>query len=300
MILNRIYRFIAVLFVISIPVTFVYWSFLSDRSGVDDLTEKEFARIINEKYEEGDAIFPEVDWDLGFLQYLRPGVTSVFLTLKDTSHRELRYMKDEGGRIFLLLKNKEKWENISKKMEITEIERIKAGSGEVIIASDGTEKLRKEFSFVRDIGKAKEVWFSKNDEKFPCTLSGNRWQCGKDSWSYVGPASATLNGKTQRVVWAHPKSKTVLHALFDIPQEASKLILNTALLETAYRSDNTSPVEVEVLIDGKEVLKYTNKSESRVYMNSVPTGQGSKQIELRFFTDNDGQRHFVFNGYMLK
>ena len=300
MILNRIYRFIAVLFVLSMPVTFIYWSFFSDRSGVDGITEKEFARIINEKYEEGDAIFPEVDWDLGFLQYLRPGITSLFLTLNETTHKELRYMKDEGGRIFLLLKNEGKWENISKRMGIAEIERIKAGSGVVIIASDGTQKLRKDFSFVRDIGKAKNIWFSKNDEKIQCILSGSRWQCGKDSWSYVGPVSAVLNGKTQRAVWAHPKSKTVLHALFDIPNGVSKLIFNTAFLETAYRSDNESPVEVSVFIDGKEALKYTNKSESRVYSNNLTIEDGAKEIEFRFFTENDGQRHFVFNGYMTK
>lgn len=300
MIFNKIYRSIAVLFVFSIPATFTYWSFFSDRSGVDDFTENEFARIINEKYEEGDAIFPEVSWDLGFLQYLRPGVTSVFLTLKETSHRELRYMKEEGGRIFILLIDENKWDEISKKMDIHELERIKAGSGFVIIASDGTEKLRKEFSFVRDIVKAKEVWFSKKDEKTPCTLSGGRWQCTKDAWSYVGATSATLNGKTQRVVWAHPKSKMVLHALFNVPAGASRLIFNTGFLETAYRSDNTSPVEVEVLIDGKEVIKYTNKSESRVYMNNVGIATDSKEIELRFFTENDGQRHFVFNGYMVK
>ncbi|HNW82119.1 MAG TPA: hypothetical protein PKG52_04430 [bacterium] len=301
MILSRIYKFITVLFVFSIPLTFLYWTFFSDRSGVDDETEKEFARILNEEFEEGDAVFPEIDWDLGFLQYLNPGITSIFLTLKEATNKELRYMKDEGGRIFFLLKNEEKWDEISSRMEVSEIKRIKAGRGFVIIGSDGTEKFRKDFSFVRDIGKAKEVWFSKKDTKFPCVISGvNRWQCSKDEWNYVGMTSATLNGKTQRVVWAHPKSDMTLHMLFDIPEQASKLILNTAFLETAYRSDNTAPVEVDVLFDGASVLKYSNKSESRIYTNSIQIPNSAKQVEINFSTENDGQRHFVFNGYMTK
>jgi hypothetical protein len=43
--------------------------------------------------------------------------------------------------------------NISKKMEITELERIKAGAGTVIIASDGTEKLRKAILICQEISE---------------------------------------------------------------------------------------------------------------------------------------------------
>lgn len=301
MITGKVFKFITFLFLISIPSTFVFWVFFSDVSGVDDHTEKEFAKVLNERFEEGDIVFPENEWDLGFLQYINPGITSIYLTLKDTSLKDLGFMKEEGGRIFFLMQKMKNWEEISHRTGVKEIERITAGSGFVVIGSDGTEKMRKEVSFVRDIGKAKEVWFSKEDKKMPCVKSSQfRWQCSRDEWNYVGTTAVRMGGKTQKAIWAHPKSGMTLHLTFDIPAASKKMVINTAFLETAYRSDNKAPVEVEILLDGRSVIRYTNKSESRMYAQDLDIADGSKEVEIRFFTENDGQRHFVFNGYLTK
>jgi len=40
-------RSFVILFLISIPSTFIFWSFLSDRSGVDEETEKALASVLN-------------------------------------------------------------------------------------------------------------------------------------------------------------------------------------------------------------------------------------------------------------
>jgi hypothetical protein len=292
-------RSLVILFFISIPSTFIFWWFFSDRSGVDEETEKAFANVLNSKFEQGDIVFPEVDWDLGFLKYIDPGIHPVYLTLKETAEKDIRLMKEDGGKMFFLLKSEESWKEISGRTGVNELEIIKAGSGVVVIGSDGTESQRKPLVFSRDIGNAKNVWFSKGDEKFPCTKSSAaKWQCGKDDWNYVGFTTASINGKQQKAVWAHPVTDRVLHVEFDLPDEGREIFFNTAFLETGYRSQNRSPVEVELLIDSASALNYSNKSESRVYSNTIVITADSKVLELRFKTANAGQRHFVFNGYV--
>jgi hypothetical protein len=292
-------RSFVILFLISIPSTFIFWSFLSDRSGVDEETEKALASVLNSKFEQDDIVFTEVDWDLGFLKHLDHGILPVYLTLKETTAEDLRLMKEDGGKIFFLLKNKDNWKEISDRTGVKEIEIIKAGAGVVVIGSDGTESQRKPLVFSRDIGNAKNVWFSKGDEKFPCTKSSSsKWQCGKDEWNYVGLTTAAMNGKQQRAVWAHPKTRMTLHVEFDVPEKGERIFLNTAFLETGYRSQNSSPVDVELLMDGASALNYSNKSEKRVYSNSIVIPENSNVLELKFTTEDAGQRHFVFNGYI--
>lgn len=291
-------KLLLTVFLFSIVSTFVFWTFLSDLKGVDEETEKAFAEILNTKFQSGDIIFPEIDWDLGFLKYLNPGIMPVYLTLKETTEKEIQYMKDDGGKIFFLLKTTENWEKISKRTGVTEIERIHAGKGIVIIGSDGTEELRKPFVFTRDIGNALKVWFSKGTEIFPCQKSSvNRWQCSNDEWNYVGTTSAVMNGKQQKAVWAHPKSNMTLHIQFELSRKIHKLTFNSALLESAYRSENNSPVQVEILADGNSLLKYENKSERKTYSSTIDLSKEYSILELRFATENDGQRHFVFNGH---
>jgi hypothetical protein len=106
-----------------------------------------------------------------------------------------------------------------------------------------------------------------------------------------------MNGKQQKAVWAHPKTGMILHVEFDLPAKG-QIFFNTAFLETGYRSQNRSPIDVELLIDGVSLLNYSNKSERKVYSNTIVIPADSKVLELRFKTEDAGQRHFVFNGYI--
>lgn len=286
-------------FLLSIPSTFIFWTVCSDIGGYDEQTEKAFGKIINTAFEEGDIIFPEIDWDLNFLKFLNHGITSVYLTLKETSSDDLKYMKEAGGKIFVLLKDDSNWKEIAQRLKLKEIRRMKAGDGLVVIASDGTEKDTKKILFSRDIGKAEEVYFETAEKKEPCSkVSKNKWQCSKADWNYVGRTVALMGGKHQKAVWAHPRSGKTLHIKYNVPAGAQKLILNTAFLSAAVSSSNKSPVEVTISFDGQEVEKYTNKSVSGVYRKSIDIPENTQEMFLSFFVESDGQRHFVFNGYI--
>jgi len=286
-------------FIFSIPSTFIFWTFLSDLGGYDEQTEKAFARIINTGFEEGDIIFPQIDWDLNFLKYLDHGITTVYLTLKETSANDLKYMKEDGGRIFLLLDNEEAWPQISNRLKLKEISRKSAGKGVVIIASDGTLRDRKKVLFSRDIGEASEVYFEKDGKRENCKkTSKSRWQCSRSDWNYVGLTVASMAGKQQKAVWAHPRSNKTLHVKYEVPEGAGIFVLNTAFLPAAVSSSNRSPVEVNVSFDDSNVAEYTNMSVSKIYSKRIDIPNGVKNIDISFFVKDDGQRHFVFNGYI--
>lgn len=286
-------------FIFSIPSTFIFWTFLSDLGGYDEQTEKAFAEIINAGFEEGDIIFPQIDWDLNFLKYLDHGITTVYLTLKETSAEDLKYMKEDGGKIFLLLDDESVWPEISQRLKLKELSRKSAGNGVVIVAGDGTEKNRKKVLFTRDIGLADEVYFEKDGKRYEChKTSKSRWQCGKPDWNYVGRTVASMAGKQQQAVWAHPLSNKTLHIKYKVPEGAEIFVINTAFLPAAVSSSNRSPVEVKVSFDDKKAAEYTNMSVSKIYSKKVDIPNDIKNIDISFFVKDDGQRHFVFNGYI--
>ena len=288
----------ALMFIVSLPVTAIFWLFFSDTRGVDEETEIFFAETVNGHYAQGDVVFPEVDWDLGFLRYLDHGITNVLLTLKESEAQDINLFREDGSKVFFLLKNKKSWEKLRNRLEINDYEKIEGDKGKVVIVPPLPEALNKKLIFSRDIHKASRVFLSKKGEETPCALSRKRWECSRHDWNYVGSTRAVVNKIPRQVVWAHPRTNEHLHVVFDIPEDSSSVHLSTAMLERAVRSRNKSPVRVSVLIDGKNVLNYVNRSVRNEHYNRINVPKGAKELEIRFITNDDGQRHFVFSGYI--
>jgi hypothetical protein len=288
----------SLLFIISVPVTAIYWLFLSDTRGVDEETEMFFAETVNRYYSEGDVVFPEVDWDLGFLKYLDHGITNVLLTLKESSPQDINLFREDGSKIFFLLKNEKTWEKLKNRLEIDEHKKIKEEKSLVVIVNPLAESLSKKIIFSRDIHKASKVFFSSKDDEKPCSLNRKRWECSRYDWNFVGSIRTVVNKTPKQAVWAHPRTNKNLHVVFDVPQDSSTIHLNTAMLERAVRSRNRSPVRVSVIIDGKRIINYSNRSVREEYYNKIDIPDGAKELELIFTTNDDGQRHFVFSGYI--
>jgi len=286
------------LFLISIPVTAVYWLFFSDTRGVDEETEIFFAETVNGHYAEGDVVFPEVDWDLGFLKYLDHGITNVLLTLKESGPQDINLFREDGSKIFFLMKNEKNWEKLKRRLEISDYKSVEGDKGKVVIVSPLEEALNKKIIFSRDIQNASRVFFSKKNDEKPCALNRKRWECSHHDWNYVGATRTVVNKRPKHAVWAHPRTGEMLHVVFDIPEGSSTLHLSTAMLERAVRSKNRTPVRVSVVIDGKNVFNYVNRSVREEHYNKIDIPDGAKEMELRFATNDDGQRHFVFSGYI--
>lgn len=288
------------LFVLSIFSTFIFWwSGLTDRNALDEETERKFAEILNENFRRGDIVFTENDWDLDFLKNLKNGVFPVFLDLKNATERSVAMLKSSDDRVFLLLKSEQSHEKYVKKLNLKVIETFKAGKGEVILAETLFKTVKRTLVFPRDIGKAKRVAFSDGEKSEECRkVSETKWQCSDESWNYVGLTTASFNGSSKQAVWAHPVAGKTLEIVFDVPEKSAKLYFNSVFAESAYRSKNRAPVNVEIWADEQILLKYASPFTSRVTEKTTKLPESTKEIKIKLTTADDRQRHFVFNGYL--
>ena len=285
---------------ISIFSTFIFWwSGLSNKNALDEETERRFAEILNENFKRGDLVFTEIDWDLDFLKNLRKGVFPVVLDLKNATERSVAMMKNSDDRVFLLLKSEQSHEKYVKKLNLKVLETFKAGKGEVILAETLYKTVKRTLVFSRDIGKAKRVAFSDGEKSEEChKVSETKWQCSDETWNYVGLTTASFNGYQKQAVWAHPLSGKTLEITFDISGNSRKLYFNSVFAESAYRSKNRAPVNVEILADGNTLLKYANPFTFKVTEKSAKIPENTKEITIELTTSDDRQRHFVFNGFI--
>ena len=288
------------LFVFSIISTFVFWwSGLSDKNALDEETERRFAEILNENFRRGDLVFTENDWDLDFLKGLKSGILPINLDLKNATERSVAMMRSGDERVFLLLRSERSSEKYVKKLNLKVLDTFKAGKGEVVLAETLYKTVKKSLVFSRDIGKAKKVAFVNGETSEECRkVSETKWQCSDESWNYVGLTTALFNGDQKQAVWAHPVTGKTLEIVFDLPENSRKIYFNSVFAESAYRSKNRAPVNVEISADEKILLKYASHFSFSVIEKSAKIPENTKEIIIRLTTSDDRQRHFVFNGYL--
>ena len=89
-------------------------------------------------------------------------------------------------------------------------------------------------------------------------VSETKWQCSDESWNYVGLTTALFNGDQKQAVWAHPVTGKTLEIVFDVSENSRKLYFNSVFAESAYRSKNRAPVNVEISADENILLKYAS------------------------------------------
>ncbi|MCK5808350.1 hypothetical protein KAH37_05130 [bacterium] len=289
----------ALLFVLSIISTAFFWLFLSDRGGLNETGEQAAALFISENYQKGDTVFPLSDWDLGFTRYLDSKVSFLSLRFHYYSAEQLKNSGRGGKRFFLISDKKGVIADIlhSKKLNLLKLQAV--GNGEVALVEPEEKLAPVLLDFSADIMKARRVYFSdKNGENVRDCVANDVWRCSAREWNHIGFHRAIMGGISQDAVWAHPLSRKILHIVFAVPKGAVTMKLNTAFLETAYRNAEGNPIEVTLLVDGKEAFTYINQNENRLFSRTISLPLTAQEVELQFFVESDGARHFVFNGFM--
>ena len=301
MISKKIPFFFALLFLISIPATFIFWTAFSDRAGIPDEDERAVATFLNENFKEGDTIFPSPGWDIGFTRYLRDGITDISYRLTSYRAGELAdLLKTSNAALFFVLDNGDKWDSISSNHKLKAVKSVNIGSSLVVKAVPKEGREERLLDFATDIQKAEAVYLlDSKGTKHECKLMQERWQCSSHSWNYVGKKSVVIEGRKRLAVWAHPRSGKTLAVRFALPSGSKSIVLGTAFLERAYRASG-DPVSVKIKAGAEELLSYTNENLNKYYRNRIELPAGADHLELLFHVKNDGARHFVFNGYISK
>ncbi len=297
---QKLSKIFAYTFVIFSLISAIFWVFFSNTKGYNTQTEQKIAHILNNDYKQGDYIFIEPSWDIGFTNYLRDGITNISYTLKAFNANLIASLTNKTGSIYFILPTQKDWQNTQKKYNLNKIKEWKLKKAIIVKAVSKEKSVQKLFDFFDGIMQAKEVYLQDlNGKKHQCLKKKERWQCSYHQWNYVGDYIALMGGVSQKAIWSHPRSRKFTNIVFD-SKNASKMVLGTAFLERAYHEPNGKPIKVSVYADNKEILKYTNENKDFYYRHTITLPKNTKTIRISFYVENDGARHFVFNGYLIK
>ncbi len=301
MIFQKIFSFLALLTLLSTLSSFIFFGFFSDKGGISAKDEAGIAAFINKEYTPGDIIFSTPVWDVGFTKYLDEKVTGVSFTLSNQNLDDLKHeLSDPENSIFFILESKSKWDEMNKKLNFS-AEKIESIGAKTLVKARPTGVLRKKvFDFVDNILNAQSVFMTDSAGRKPCSVENNRWQCSEKSWNYIGEHHSLMGSRWQKALWAHPVAMKKIHVVFPNKENSNLLIFGSAFLPRALNEKNGAPVEVEIFADGKSIYSYKNYNIKKYYKNEISLPENSQTIEITIFAENDGARHFVFNGYLAK
>lgn len=294
------YRFFIfpVLFISVSLISLFFWLFFSNSEGYSASAEKEIAAFVNANYKKGDTIFSLPSWDIGYTRYLNDNVGSISYDLTDYNADELGEFGSD--RFIFIFDDSETWKGVSEKYDVAEISSKKIEDSFVVIAKNRGLKISPKLDFVSAMKSAKEAYLlDKKGRREDCTLvTTTKWSCSKrDSWNSFEKMVAQMGGVARKAVWDHPRSKKRKRIVYAVPPKSSKMVLRTAFLSRAYSIEG-APVKVSVFADGKNVLEYVNENVSKMYVHEVLLPENVSEVAIQVYTESDGARHFVFNGYI--
>ncbi len=287
-----------VLFVLASLFSLIFWLFLSDYEGHSNSVEKQIAEFVNSTYKKGDTVFSIPGWDIGYTKYLSDNIKSISHDIADYSADELGEF--ESDRFIFVLDNKNKWNSLALKYDVSEILSKTFGKSVVILAKNKRETVVPKLDFVKNMEKAKEAYLlDEKGVKENCILTSPiKWSCSKrDSWNSFEKMVGQMGGAARKSVWAHPRNRQKKRIVYSVPVNSSKMVLRTAFLPTAY-SVKGDPVKVTVFADNRQILEYVNENISKMYIHEFSLPPNTAEVAIQVYTERDGARHFVFNGYI--
>ncbi|MFO7736754.1 MAG: hypothetical protein R6W70_11150 [bacterium] len=246
-------------------------------------------------------IFPVPGWDMGFTRHLKHGIIGINYSLDAYDEKTISHINNNGKNvIFFVMDKAELWNDIKERYSLREKESFFVGESLVVRAQSTRPPVKKDIDLAKDIMNAEEVFLSTPDSsrKKICIKKTSKWQCSQHSWNYVGDINSIMDGMRQHAVWAHPRSRKLLNIVYANKNQSTRLLFRTAFRESAYRHKDGAPVEVTVKADNEKILEYTNKNIKKTYINEVTFPASVKKITIQIYTEHDGARHFIYNGFL--
>lgn len=119
---------------------------------------------------------------------------------------------------------------------------------------------------------------------------------GLPNWIYVGPHEMSSGNKTKTCIWSHPAKNGTLSISFPNPPIQKILEFEHALSSNAVRSQNKSPVTVDIYLDQNVLKKLSRNNRVGFQASKILTPLTTvKILELKIRAKKDGARHYCFN-----
>lgn len=127
-----------------------------------------------------------------------------------------------------------------------------------------------------------------------------RWECGLESWHWIGVTEVVMQDRNRRCIWAHPATGYDLVIQFSNVPLGTQLAGRYGLSDTVIDYTDLPPVQFEARV-GSASRSYTVGSRRGFHSYQLapdPTDTGPVDVEFIISAEHDGLRHFCFTAVM--
>lgn len=141
-----------------------------------------------------------------------------------------------------------------------------------------------------------DVYVDVDGDRVPCPWvpAEQHHVCtGLPQWMKVGEETLTIAGKSERCIWAHPKTNATLVIDYGVVDVGAGVDVDVALSDVAADNRAGKGVDVDVRV-GEAVGRVSVGGKRGFVRTRVAASAPEAPLSLRLTTTNDGQRHLCY------
>lgn len=127
-----------------------------------------------------------------------------------------------------------------------------------------------------------------------------RWECGLESWHWVGVTDVVMQNRDRRCIWAHPATGHDLVIQFSDVPLGTQLAGRYGLSDTVIDYTDLPPVQFEARVGtaSRSFSVGSRRGFHSYQLTPESTDTGPVDVEFVISAEHDGLRHFCFTAVM--
>jgi hypothetical protein len=135
----------------------------------------------------------------------------------------------------------------------------------------------------------------KDGKERPCSLVGDRYICGKESWQQIHRVVETIGGEPLECIWSHPLPKADL--LITLPEVQGATHLTGWIAQSDYAASLPTGAAIEFEISGVSLYRrfVSQRTKGRQEISQPLNGAAAGPLQLKIRSSETGARHFCWS-----
>ncbi len=135
----------------------------------------------------------------------------------------------------------------------------------------------------------------KEGKERPCSLVGDRYICGKESWQQVHRVVETIGGEPLECIWSHPLPNAEL--LIKLPEVQGATHLAGWIAQSDYAASLPTGAAIEFEMSAVSLYRrfVSQRTTGRQEISQPLTGTAPGPVQLKIRSSDTGARHFCWS-----
>lgn len=140
-----------------------------------------------------------------------------------------------------------------------------------------------------------QVSVRRDGKERPCSLVGDRFVCGKESWQQIHRVVETIGGEPMECIWSHPLPKSDL--LIRLPEVAGATHLSGWIAQSDYAASLPTGAAIEFEISGISLYRrfVSQRTKGRQEISQPLNSATEGPLQLKIRSSDTGARHFCWS-----